>query len=171
MWCLPHEKFRSVISILSARNINQLKFTVKFVIFMENINVLSESIEWKWVRFFNEGQENVHDDTLNGWQSLLNEDVSCAVNGKSKINNYVTFLAFFTNFIFMKLSEKLHQKLCAHWVPWMPKWNDVPVCWLFWFDTVSKLTTSWVTRGWNMMYLVYHKGWYTQLLNWSKSMK
>ena len=43
-------------------------------------NVMSDGMVRKWVRMFNEGQENVHDEARSGRPSLVNEDLVCKVN-------------------------------------------------------------------------------------------
>jgi len=37
---------------------------------------------WRWVRLFNEGSENVHDDPRSGRPSVVNEDFVRAVEEK-----------------------------------------------------------------------------------------
>jgi hypothetical protein len=42
---------------------------------------MNDSMVWRWVRHFNEGRENVHDDPWNGQPSLVNEILVHAVEG------------------------------------------------------------------------------------------
>ena len=43
-------------------------------------NVMSNGMFRKWVRVFNEGRENVHDETRSGRPSLVNDDLVRKVN-------------------------------------------------------------------------------------------
>ena len=38
-------------------------------------NAMSDGMVRKWVRMFNEGRENVHDEARSGRQSLVNDDL------------------------------------------------------------------------------------------------
>jgi len=40
----------------------------------------SDGMFGKWVRIFNEGRENVHDEARNGRPSLVNDDLARKVN-------------------------------------------------------------------------------------------
>jgi len=42
--------------------------------------VMSDGMVRKWVRMFNEGRENVHDEVRSGRPSLANDDLVCKVN-------------------------------------------------------------------------------------------
>ena len=43
-------------------------------------NEMSDGMVRKWVRMFNEGRENVHDETRSGRPSLVNDDLVRKVN-------------------------------------------------------------------------------------------
>ena len=43
-------------------------------------NAMSDGMVRKWVRMFNEGRENVHDEARSGFLSLVNDDLVCKVN-------------------------------------------------------------------------------------------
>ena len=43
-------------------------------------NAMSDDMVRKWVRMFNEGRENLHDDVRSGRPSLVNDDVVRKVN-------------------------------------------------------------------------------------------
>ena len=43
-------------------------------------NTMSDGMVRKWVRMFNEGQENVHDEVRSGRPSLVNDDLVRKVN-------------------------------------------------------------------------------------------
>jgi len=46
----------------------------------------SASVVWRWVRLFNEGREDVHDDLRSGRPSVVNEDLVRAVEEKIREN-------------------------------------------------------------------------------------
>ena len=43
-------------------------------------NAMSDGVVRKWVRMFNEGRENVHDEARSGRPSLVNDDLVRKVN-------------------------------------------------------------------------------------------
>jgi len=43
-------------------------------------NAMSDGMVRKWVRMFNDGRENVHDETRGGRPSLVNDDLALKVN-------------------------------------------------------------------------------------------
>ena len=43
-------------------------------------NAMSDGMVRKWVRMFNEGRENVHDEARSGHPSLVNDNLMCKVN-------------------------------------------------------------------------------------------
>ena len=43
-------------------------------------NAMSDGMIRKWVRMFNEGRENVHDEARSGRSSLMNDDLVRKVN-------------------------------------------------------------------------------------------
>ena len=45
-------------------------------------NAMSDGVVRKWVRMFNEGRENVHDEARSGRPSLANDDLVRKVNEK-----------------------------------------------------------------------------------------
>ena len=45
-------------------------------------NAMSDGMVRKWVRMFNEGRENVHDEARSGRPSLVNDDLVRKVNGR-----------------------------------------------------------------------------------------
>jgi len=49
-------------------------------------HAMSSSMVWRWVRMFNEGRENVHDDPQSGQPSVVNEDLLRAVEEKIREN-------------------------------------------------------------------------------------
>ena len=48
---------------------------------------MSDSMVRRWVRLFNEGRENVHDDERSGRPLLANDDMVCAIEEKSETDD------------------------------------------------------------------------------------
>ena len=53
-------------------------------------HAMSSSMVRRWVRLFNEGRENVHDDLRSGRLSVVNEDLVRAVEEKIRENSRFT---------------------------------------------------------------------------------
>ena len=53
-------------------------------------HTMISSMERRWVRLFNEGRENVHDDSRSGRPSVVNEDLVRAVEAKIRGNRWFT---------------------------------------------------------------------------------
>jgi len=72
-------EIRSVIRFLNARNVlpSQIHHRICQVY---GDNAMSDSMVRKWVRMFNEGRENVHDEARSGRPSLVNDDLVRQVN-------------------------------------------------------------------------------------------
>ena len=47
-------------------------------------NAMSDGLVRKWVRMFNEGRDNLHDEARSGRQSLVNNDLVRKVNEKMR---------------------------------------------------------------------------------------
>jgi len=72
-------EIRCVIRFLYARNVLPSEIHHQICqVYCDN--VMSDGMVRKWVRMFNEGQENVHDEARSGRPSLVNEDLVCKVN-------------------------------------------------------------------------------------------
>jgi len=72
-------EMRSVIRFLNA--VNVLPSEVHHQICqVYGDNVMSDGMGRKWVRMFNEGRENVHDEARSGRPSLVNDDLVRKVN-------------------------------------------------------------------------------------------
>jgi len=72
-------EIRSVIRFLNARNVlpSEIHHQISPV-FGEN--AMSDGMVRKWVRMFNEGRENVHDEARSGRPSMVNDDLLRKVN-------------------------------------------------------------------------------------------
>jgi transposase len=88
---------------------------------------MSDSMVRRWVRHFNEGRENVHDEPGGSQPSVVNEDLVHAVEEKNEENKLFTISSFSLHIpqiswslLHKIVSNKLHfQKLCSRWVPKM----------------------------------------------------
>jgi len=69
-----YSKIRSVIRVLNARNVLPSEIHHQ-ICQVHGDNAMSDGIVRKWVRMFNEGRENVHDEARSGRPSLLNDDL------------------------------------------------------------------------------------------------
>jgi len=72
-------EIRSVIRFLNARNVlpNEIHHQICQVY---GDNAMSDGMVRKWVRMFNEGRENVHEEARSGRPSLVNGDLVRKVN-------------------------------------------------------------------------------------------
>ena len=72
-------EIQSVIRFLNTRNV--LPSAIHHQICqVYGDNAMSDGMVRKWVRMFNEGRENVHDEGRSGRPSLVNDDLVCKVN-------------------------------------------------------------------------------------------
>ncbi|GBO46363.1 hypothetical protein AVEN_177273-1 [Araneus ventricosus] len=86
---------------------------------------MSEGMVRKWVRMFNEGRENVHDEERSGSPSLITEELVLCIDEKVRSNRRFTISDLSMNFQNISLSliheivtEHLHyKKLCSRWAP------------------------------------------------------
>ena len=86
---------------------------------------MSGSMVRRWVRLFNEGRENVHDDERSGRPSLVNDEMVRAIEERIRGNRRFTITMISQDFpeisrslLHEIVSEKLaYRKLCARWVP------------------------------------------------------
>ena len=70
---------RSVIRFLNARNVLQSEIQHQ-ICQVYGDNAMNDGMVRKWVRMFNEGRENVHDEARSGRPSLVNDDLVRKVN-------------------------------------------------------------------------------------------
>jgi len=71
-------EMRSVIRFLNAMNMKPAEIHRQLCdVYGEH--AMSSSMVWRWVRLFNEGRENVHDDPRSSRRSVVNEDLVRAV--------------------------------------------------------------------------------------------
>ena len=67
-------EIRSVIRFLNARNLLPSKIHHQ-ICQLYGDNAMSDGMVRKWVRMFNEGRENVHDEARSGRPSLVKDDI------------------------------------------------------------------------------------------------
>jgi len=72
---------RSVICFLNARNVLPTEIHHQ-ICQVYGDNAMSDGMVRKWVRMFNGGRENVHDEARSGRPSLVNDDLVRKVNEK-----------------------------------------------------------------------------------------
>jgi len=72
-------EIRSVIRFLNARNVLPTEIHLQ-ICQVHGDNAMSDGTVRKWVRMFNEGRENVHDEAQSGRPSLVNDDLLRKVN-------------------------------------------------------------------------------------------
>ena len=72
-------EIRSVIRFLKARNVLSSEIHHQ-ICRVYGDNAMSDAMVRKWVRMFNEGRENVHDEVRSGRPSLVNDDLVRKVN-------------------------------------------------------------------------------------------
>ena len=90
-------------------------------------NAMSDGMVRKWVRMFNEGRENVHDEARSGRPSLVNDDLVHKVNERVCDDGCFTisdlslhFPQISRNLFYDIVSSHLgYRKECAQWVPKM----------------------------------------------------
>jgi hypothetical protein len=90
-------------------------------------NATSDGMVRKWVRQFNEGRENVHDEAQSGRPSVVNDDLVRAVDSKVHEDRRFTISSLSLHFPQISraipyeiVSDRLnYRKLCSCWVPKM----------------------------------------------------
>jgi len=119
-------EMRSAIRFLNAKNTKPNEIHCQLCdVYGEH--VMSSSAVRRWVRLFNEGRENVHDDPWSGRPSVVTEDLVHSVEEKIRENRRFTITSLSLHFPQISRSL-LHEivcdkfkfrKLCAGWVPMM----------------------------------------------------
>jgi len=67
-------EIRCVIRFLNSRNVLPSEIHHQ-ICQVHGGNAMSDGMVRKWIRMFNEGRENVHDEARNGRPSLVNDDL------------------------------------------------------------------------------------------------
>ncbi|GBM96075.1 hypothetical protein AVEN_112694-1 [Araneus ventricosus] len=80
---------RSVIRFLNPNNVKQSEINRQLIeIYGEN--VMTDGMVRKWVRPFNDGRTNVHDEARSGQHSVVSDDLVAKVNEKIGENRRFT---------------------------------------------------------------------------------
>ncbi|GBN96570.1 hypothetical protein AVEN_208380-1 [Araneus ventricosus] len=117
---------RSVIRFLNAKNVKPAEIHRQLVeIYGEN--VMTDGMFRKWVRQFNDGRTNVHDEARSGRPSVVNDGLVAKVNEKFRENSRFTIRMLcdeFPQISITVLAEIVtnrlnYRKLCSRWVPKM----------------------------------------------------
>jgi len=82
-------EIRSVIRFLNVRNVLPSEIHHQ-ICQVYGDNAMSDGIVRKWVRMFNEGRENVHDEARSRRPSLVNDDLVRKVNERVRDNRRFT---------------------------------------------------------------------------------
>ena len=90
-------EMRSVIRFLKAKNMKPAEIHRQHCdVYGEH--AMSSSMVRRWVRLFNEGRENMHDDPRSGRPSIVNEDLVRAVEEKIRENKRFTITSLSLHF-------------------------------------------------------------------------
>ena len=119
-------KIRSVIRLLNARNVLPSEIH-RQICQVYGDNTMSDGMLRKWVRMFNEGRENVHDEARSGRPSLVNDNLVRKVNERVRDDRRFTISDLSLHFplisgtlLYDTVSSHLgYRKVCARWVPKM----------------------------------------------------
>ena len=102
-------EMRSVIRFLNAKNMKPAEIHRQLCdVYGEH--AMSSSMVRRWVRLFNEGRENVHDDPRSGRLSVVNEDLVRAVEEKITENRRFTITSLSLHFT--QIHGHFFTKLC-----------------------------------------------------------
>ncbi|GBN05015.1 hypothetical protein AVEN_164093-1 [Araneus ventricosus] len=82
---------RSVIRFLNAKNVKQAEIH-RQVVEIYGEDVITDRMVRKWVRQFNDGRTNVHDEARSGRPSVVNDGLVTKVNEKIRENRRFTML-------------------------------------------------------------------------------
>lgn len=117
-------EIRSVIRFLNARKVKPIEI-YRQICKVYGQNAMSDSMVRRWVRQFNEGRSEVHDEERSGRPSLVTDELVHAIDDKIQENRKFTISALAMEFpqisrslIHEIVTEKLKfRKLCSRWVP------------------------------------------------------
>jgi len=82
-------EIRPVIRFLNARNVLPSEIHHQ-ICQVYGDHAMSDDMVRKWVRMFNEGRENVHDEARSGRPSLVNDDLVRKVNESVRDDRHFT---------------------------------------------------------------------------------
>jgi len=107
-------EIRSVIRFLNARNVLPIEVH-HWICQVYGDNVMSDGMVRKWVRMFNEGRENVHDEARSGRPSLVNDYLVRKVNERvtTDVSQFLICPCIFLRFqglLYDIVSSGLHRR-------------------------------------------------------------
>jgi len=122
-WTADSE-IRSVIRFLDERNMLPIEIHHQ-ICQVYGDNAMSDGMVRKWVRMFNEGRENVHEDAQSGRPSLVNDDLVRKVN--ERVGDDGRFTISELSLHFPQISRSLlHDIVSSHLVRrWPPSVRKV----------------------------------------------
>ena len=100
---------RSVIRFLKARNVLPREIH-HHICQVYGDNAMSDAMVKKWVRVFNEGRENVHDEARSGRPYLVNDDLVHKVNERVRDDRRFTI-----SDLFLSLSSDFKNSTLWHY--------------------------------------------------------
>ncbi|GFW79557.1 histone-lysine N-methyltransferase SETMAR [Trichonephila clavipes] len=117
-------EIRCVIRFLNAKKVKPIEI-YRQICEVYGQNSMSDSMVRRWVRQFNEGRSEVHDEERSGHPSLITEELVHAIDEKIKEDRKFTISALAMEFpqisrslMLEIVTDKLKfHKLCARWVP------------------------------------------------------
>ncbi|GBN35367.1 hypothetical protein AVEN_205533-1 [Araneus ventricosus] len=117
---------RSVERFLNAKNVKPAEI-LRQLVEIYGGNVMPDEMVRKWVRQFNDGRTNVHDEARSGRHSVVNGGLVVKVNEKIRENRRFTIRILFDDFpqisktvLHEIVTNRLnYRKLCSRWVPKM----------------------------------------------------
>jgi len=105
-------EIRSVIRFLNAKNVLPSEIHHQ-ICQVYGDNAMSDGVVRKWVRVFNEGRENVHDEARSGRPSLVNDDLVRKVNERVRDDRRFTISDLSLHFL--QISRTLlHDIVSSH---------------------------------------------------------
>ncbi|GBL93622.1 hypothetical protein AVEN_25621-1 [Araneus ventricosus] len=117
---------RSVIRFLNAKNVKPAEIHRQLVeIYGEN--AMTDGMVRKWVRQFNDGRTNVHDEARSWRPSVVSDGLVAKVNKKIRENSRFTIRMLCDEFPQISktvlhgivINRLNYRKLCSRWVPKM----------------------------------------------------
>jgi len=103
-------EMRSIIRFINAKNMTLAEIH-RQLCDVYGVHAMSSSVVRRWVRLFNEGRENVHDDPRSGRPSAANEDLVRAFEEKMRENRRLTITPLSLHF--PQISRSLLHKIVS----------------------------------------------------------
>jgi len=104
-------EIRSIIRFLNARTVLPSEIHHQ-ICQVYGDNAMSDGMVRKWVRMFNEGRQNVHDEARSGRPSLVNDDLVRKVNERVRDDRRFTISDLSLHF--PQISSTLHYDIVSN---------------------------------------------------------